>query len=34
MGIWEFLMIMSKEKTLVRDMEEVVIKDKKKDLDR
>ena len=33
-GIWEFLVIISEEKTLVRDMEEVVIKNKQKDLDR
>lgn len=33
-GIWEFIVIISQEKTLVRDMEDVVIKNKQKYLDR
>lgn len=33
-NIWEFLVIMSDEKALVRDMEGEVMKDKQKDLDR
>lgn len=31
-GIWEFLVIISEEKKIVRDMEEVTIKNKQKDL--